>query len=313
MISTLIFVFALLTAIGWATKTRKNAFPSTSPHMVGRFNIKWLFIPVAILIAGLLTALIQPYGLERVKMSHVGLKVNLTGDARGVSAYKYKTGWVPYNTWTEELYEIPTFQQHIEYENLQVITKGGFPADIKPSFNYSLVPDAVGDMFVNLRLDVKQLEQGWLKNAIYSSVNDVANKWTVDSIFNDRELFESSIVVECNKRLSKWFNVSQLRTNIVPPSTLKESIERKTKAIQDVQVAESNRKVADAQALEKIAIAKGDSAQAVIFASGKAEAMRREQLQLSPLYIEYVRAQNWNGVLSTTVLGSSSGAFINVK
>ncbi len=71
--------------------------------------------------------------------------------------------------------------------------------------------------------------QGWLKNAIVGAVNDVANTWSVDSIFNHRENFESNIVVECNKRLIKWFDVSQLRTNITPPVALQESIIAKTR------------------------------------------------------------------------------------
>ncbi len=36
-------------------------------------------------------------------------------------------------------------------------------------------------MFQNLRVGVKDMEQGWLKNAIVGSVNDVANRYTVDS------------------------------------------------------------------------------------------------------------------------------------
>jgi regulator of protease activity HflC (stomatin/prohibitin superfamily) len=141
-----------------------------------------------------------------------------------------------YNSWTEQVKEFPLYQQHIEYDEQTVITKGGFAATIKPSFNYSLREDAIGDMFVNLRLDTKAVEQGWLKNAIVSSVNDVANRWEVDAIFNQREQFEAAIVTECNKRVSQWFEVSQLRTNIIPPTSLQQAIEGKTKAVQEAQV-----------------------------------------------------------------------------
>src|ERR1700752_2378488 len=229
-----------------------------------------------VFIIGIIVSAINPFSLSRVDAGHIGLKVNLTGDERGVSDYTYKTGWVVFNNWTEKLYEFPTFQQHIDYNVQTVITKGGFSADIKPSFNYALVPTAVGDMFSNLRLSIKEVEQGWLKTAIVGSVNDVANKWSVDSIFNYRELFESSIVVECNKRISKWFTVSQLRTNITPPPALQEAIEAKTKALQDVQVAENQKQVAIADAMRKMAIARGDSAQMVIEAAGEVESIRRK-------------------------------------
>jgi len=250
--------------------------------------------------------------LERVDAGHVGIKVKLTGNSRGVSDYEYKTGWVMYNTWTEQMLEFPTFQQHIEYNDQTVITKGGFAATIKPSFNYSLKPNAIGDMFENLRLDIKQIEQGWLMNAIVSSVNDVANKWEVDAVFNKREEFEAAIIAECNKRLSKWFIVSQLRTNIIPPTSLQNAIESKTKAVQEAQAAMQRKLVAEAEAQEKIARAKGDSAKVVIDAQASALATKLKQKEITPLYVEYIKAQAWDGKLPTTVAGNG-GTFLNIK
>lgn len=266
-----------------------------------------------IIVGGIILALVQPFSIDRVDAGHVGIKVKLTGNSRGVSNYEYKTGWVMYNSWTEQLYEFPTFQQHIDYEEQSVITKGGFSAVIKPSFNYALKSNAVGDMFQNLRLDIKEVEQGWLKNAIVGAVNDVANKWEVDHIFNEREQFESSIIAECNKRLSKWFSVSQLRTNIVPPSSLQEAIEAKTKAIQQAQAEDQKALTAEAEARKKIAQAKGDSAQVVIEASAQAKAMHIKQMQLTPLYVEYMKIQKWDGRTPTTVLGNGTSTMVNVK
>jgi regulator of protease activity HflC (stomatin/prohibitin superfamily) len=259
-----------------------------------------------------LIGLIQPFAIERIDAGNKGLKVNLTGSDRGVSNYQYKSGWVVYNDWTEQVKEFPLFQQHIEYDEQTVITKGGFAATIKPSFNYSLREDAIGDMFVNLRLNIEDIEQGWLKNAIVSSVNDVANRWEVDAIFNKREEFEGAIIAECNKRVSKWFTVSQLRTNIIPPQSLQQAIEGKTKAVQEAQAAQQRTLVAQAEALEKIAIAKGDSAKVIIDAQALALAMKLKQREITPLYIEYLKAQAWDGKLPTTIAGGS-GTFLNIK
>jgi regulator of protease activity HflC (stomatin/prohibitin superfamily) len=273
---------------------------------------KGFIIGIVIGVVGIVIGLVQPFSLERIDAGNKGLKINLTGSDRGVSSYQYKTGWVFYNSWTEQVKEFPLFQQHIEYDAQQVITKGGFSATIKPSFNYSLREDAIGDMFVNLRLDIKEIEKGWLKNAIVSSVNDVANRWEVDAIFNKREEFEAAIIVECNKRVSKWFTVSQLRTNIVPPASLQKAIEGKTKAVQEAQAAQQRTLVAQAEALEKIAIARGDSAKVIIDAQAAALAMKLKQKEITPIYVEYLKAQSWNGVLPSTVAGGS-GTFLNIK
>ncbi len=269
--------------------------------------------PIAIAIVIIIASLIQPFTFERVDSGYKGIKINLTGSARGVSRYQYETGWVLYNTWTEQLLEFPTYQQHIEYSDQEVITKGGFIATIKPTFNYSLKEDAIGDMFINLRLTTKEIEQGWLKTAIVGAVNDVANRWEVDKIFNDRENFEYAIMVEANKRVSKWFTISQLRTNIIPPQALQDAINAKTRAIQQAEAEMQQAKTAEAEALKKIAIARGDSAEAVIRASGEAKATQLKQQQLTPLYVEYMKVQKWDGRLPTTSLGSGNGTIVNLK
>lgn len=245
--------------------------------------------PVAILIVGLLISGIQPFAIEKIDAGNKGLKVNLVGNQRGVSSYQYKTGWVVYNTWTEQVLEFPIFQQHIEYDDQTVILKGGFPATIKPSFNYSLKEDAIGDMFINLRKPITEIELNWLKNAIISAVNDEANKWEVDSIFNHRQAFEAAIVTECNIRLSKWFNVSQLRTNITPPEALQESIIAKTKSIQQAQASEQQALTAIADGKRKIAVARADSAEQVINAAAAAKVIKLKQNELTPMYIEYLK------------------------
>lgn len=267
---------------------------------------------VVVIVVGIIVGIFQPYKVERIDAGHKGIVVNLSGSDRGVANYQYKTGWVVYNSWFTQVLEYPTYQQHIEYDDQVVITKGGFSATIKPSFNYSLKPESIGDMFVNLRLGVKEIEQGWLKNAIVGAVNDVANTWEVDSIFSHRQAFEYSIVVECNKRLTKWFDVSQLRTNITPPEALQDAIIAKTKSIQQAEASEQQALAAIADGKRKVAIARADSAEQIITASAAARAIELKQQKLSPIYIEYLKAAAWDGKLPSTVAGGS-GTFLNIK
>ncbi len=308
MISLIFFIVALLIAGMFLGIFKKSSYVLEN----GRFRaISIVKLVIAVFIAFIIVA-INPVDIERIDAGHVGIKVSNVGDNRGVGRTEYVTGWVLYNSWISRIYEFPIHQQHIDYEAADIVTKGGFRATIKPSFNYSINAGNVADMFQNLRVGVKEMEQGWLKNAIVGSVNDVANRYTVDSIFNHREEFESDIVKECNKRVTKWFNVSQLRTNIVPPNEISESIVAKTRAIQEVQVAENRRQVAVADAERKIAEARGDSAQAVIQAAGRAEAIKKEQLSLTPLYIDYIKVQKWSGQVPSTVAGANSGFMIQL-
>jgi regulator of protease activity HflC (stomatin/prohibitin superfamily) len=300
MISIAILVVSLIVAGVFLIKNLKSG--TSMPFLK----------PIVIAVAGVLISLIQPFAIERIDAGHKGIVVNLSGSERGVASYQYTTGWVVYNTWFKQVLEFPTYQQHIEYDDQVVITKGGFSATIKPSFNYSLKPEAIGEMFENLRLSVKEIEQGWLKNAIVGAVNDEANKWEVDSIFSNRQQFEAAIVTECNKRLTKWFDVSQLRTNITPPEALQESIIAKTKAIQQAEASEQQAIAAIAEGKRKVAVARADSAETIINAQAAAKSIKIKQTELSPLYIEYLKAQAWDGKLPTTIAGSS-GTFLNIK
>ena len=261
---------------------------------------------IIIAVVGVLVGVVQPYALERIDAGHKGIVVNLSGSERGVANYQYKTGWVVYNTWFTQVLEFPTYQQHIEYDDQVVITKGGFSATIKPSFNYSLKPDAIGDMFSNLRLGVKEIEQGWLKNAIIGAVNDISNTWEVDSIFSHRQAFEASIVVECNKRLSKWFDVSQLRTNITPPEALQDAIIAKTKSIQQAEASEQQALAALADGKRKVAVAKADSAEMIINAKAASLAIKLKQQSLTPEYVEFIKWSKWNGKLPETIAGGGA-------
>ena len=314
MIGLLIFILGLAIAGVIAYTTREQMFEIVESRYGNseKFKPSWVVKPLSVLLLSIVISLIQPFAIEKIDAGNKGLKVNLVGNQRGVSSYQYKTGWVVYNTWTEQILEFPIYQQHIEYDDQIVILKGGFSATIKPTFNYSLKENAIGDMFVNLRKPITDIEQFWLKNAIVGAVNDEANKWEVDSIFNHRQAFEAAIVVECNARLSKWFNVSQLRTNITPPEALQESIIAKTKSIQQAQASEQQALAAIADGKRKIAVARADSAETVINASAKAKAMDLTQQKLTSLYVEYKKVEKWDGRMPTTVAGGS-GTFLNIK
>lgn len=314
MIGLLIIIVGLVIAGFTAYKTSDKMYTITEGRYgdTKKLNMGWLLKPIGIFILSLFISAIQPFAIEKIDAGNKGLKINLVGNQRGVASYQYKTGWVMYNSWTEQVLEFPIYQQHIEYDDQSVILKGGFSATIKPTFNYSLREDAIGDMFVNLRRPITDVEHGWLKNAIIGAVNDVSNTWEVDSIFNHRQAFEAAIVAECNLRLSKWFNVSQLRTNITPPEALQESIISKTKAIQQAEASRQQAIAAKADGERKVAVARADSAETIINAKAAALAIELKQQKLTPMYIEYLKANAWDGKLPTTIAGGS-GTFLNIK
>lgn len=304
----MLYLFLCLVIAGLvAFITFKRSVDVTKPSPQSLIKVVASFVVTLILL------LIQPYTIHRVDAGNVGIKFHMTGDERGVSRYEYASGYVVYNTWFTRLYEFPTYQQHVAYEEQTIITKGGLPCEITPSFNYALKSGDVGDMFVNLRLDIEKIQEQWLKNAVAGTINDVANRWAVDSIFNHRQEFEANCVSEINKKVTRWFALSQLRTNIKPPGSLEQAIIAKTRALQDVQIAENNKQVRIAQGQANVAEAKADSAVQVTKAAGEARAIKERQLSLTPLYIEYLKVQRWKGEVPQVQSGAGAGLLMNLN
>ena len=67
-------------------------------------------------------------------------------------------------------------------------------------------------------------------------------------------------------------------------------------------------------AAAKIATAKGDSAKTIIRATAEAQSIKikQEQLRSSSQYIEYLKAQRWDGKMPQ-VVGSGGGLIIDLK
>ncbi len=312
----LLLVIALVVIIGIVTKKLDILTYSTDRNGKQVPNgVRWK--PLTFIFFACIAALLQPMNYDVISVGHKGLLINLLGDKRGASDTEEVSGVVFYNKYTQEIQEIPLDQRHIEYPESIIVAKGGFPCPIKPSFNYSVKESTAADMFTNLRSTYKKggleaIQEGWLNNAIIGAINDVANRHSIDYLFNNRETYEAEILSEVNKRIGKWFLVSQLKTNIQPPKAIRQSIEDKATADADAIKAEAQARVAQADAQRKIQLAKGDSASIVIRAQADAKAISLKQQEITPTYVEYQRVLKWDGVMPTTTLGSGSGTLLNV-
>jgi len=307
----LLIVFIII----WGAFVAQKHFKILSKNPDGTPHVN--FKPIVLLIVGLLAIIFQPYGMKKIEAGNKGLRINLIGDNRGASNIEEVSGLILYNSYAEEIQQVPLDQRHIDYGESVIVAKGGFACNISPSFNYSVKGASAADMFTNLRStyktgQLKAVEQGWLKNAILGAVNDVANTYVIEDIFNNRAAFEAAIIVEANKRVGKWFDVSQLKTNIKPPQSIARSIEAKATATQDAITSAAQASAARADKERIVALAQADSANTVIRALAEAKAVQLKEQKLTPLYIEYMKIEKWDGKLPTTQAGGS-GSFINIK
>lgn len=256
---------------------------------------------ISIGIAVIIGIIMMVAGCNRINAGHVGVKVKLTGSDKGVQDVTEVTGWVFVNPFAYEVYEFPTFIQHKEYsaENSFVVnSKDGSEFHVSPVVNYSIAPEKVVYIFQKYRRNLREIEDGFLKTAVYDAFRLVANSYTADSLISSREIFEVKIKQTLTDHLSRdGFIIQQFTSNLSYPETFKASIEAKNAAVQKALQADNEVKTAEAQAKIRTAQARGQADALKIQADADAYANKARQQSLTELLVQQQFIEKWNGEL----------------
>jgi len=273
-----------------------------------------------ILILGMLTLV---NSCERIDAGHVGVKVNMYGDGKGVDDITEVTGWAFYNPFTQKIYEFPIFVQHKEYvrneaegvdESFVVNSKDGSEFHVSPIINYSVQREKVPYIFAKYRRELGAIEVGFLKTAVFDAFRLATNKYTADELISNRQTFELEVRKLLEEQLVKeGFTINQFTSNLVYPETFKKAIEAKNNAVQNALMAENKVKQAEAEAKIKIATAEGNAKAMLTNAKAEAESNKLKQSTLTPLLLQQLWVEKWNGKLPETMLGDKTNAMIGIK
>ena len=257
------------------------------------------------------------FSCERIDAGHVGVKVNLYGSGKGVSDVTECTGVVFYNPMSTKIYEFPTFIQHKEYkeENSFIVnSKDGSEFNVSPIMNYSIQREKVPAIFAKYRRSLPEIEEGFLKTAVYDAFRLAANKYTADGLISNREIFEVEVRKILVSQLQKeGFILNQFTSNLIYPDSFKKAINAKNNAVQAALMAENKVKQAEAEAKIKVATANGNAEALLANARAEAESNRLRQQTLTPMLIQQQWIEKWKGNVPTTTLGSSTSVMYGLK
>ena len=270
-------------------------------------------------VVGFILLVVLFNSCERVDAGHVGVKVNLYGDNKGVDDVVAVTGMVFYNPITTKIYEFPTFIQHKEYRKTEdadnsfiVNSKDGSEFQVSPIMNYSVQRDKVPAIFAKYRRPLADIEEGFLKTAVYDAFRLATNKYTADELISNRAIFEVEVRrLLDNALLKEGFTINQFTSNLIYPETFKKSIEAKNNAVQAALRAENEVKTAEAQAKIKVATAEGNAQAMLTSAKAEAEANSLKQKTITPMLLQLEYINKWDGKLP--VYGEVPQMFKNIK
>jgi regulator of protease activity HflC (stomatin/prohibitin superfamily) len=207
--------------------------------------------------------------------------------------------------------------QHKEYtdeESFVVNSKDGSEFHVSPLINYSVQREKVPYIYSKYRVSLEQIQSGFLKTAVYDAFRLTANSYTAEELISNREKFEFKVRAQLDSSLiSEGFMISQMTSNLVYPETFKNAIESKNNAVQQSLTAENQVKTAEAQAKIKIATAEGNAQAMLTSAKAEAESNRLRQQTLTPLLLQQMWIEKWDGSLPQTQLGQGTNVMYGIK
>jgi regulator of protease activity HflC (stomatin/prohibitin superfamily) len=269
------------------------------------------------IITIIMMVFVTSFGLmscERIDAGYRGVKVNLYGDAKGVSQVTEVTGMVWYNPFTQSVYEFPISVRHKEYkddESFVVNSKDGSEFKVSPILNYNVDADKIPYIFGKYRKSIDEIEEGFLKTAIYDAFRLATNSYNADSLIGNRESYEIKVKTLLVKALrEEGFIVQQFTSNLEYPNTFKNAIEAKNNAVQKALQAENDVRTAEANAKIRVVKAEGEARSLIARAKAEAEANELRQRTLTPLLIQQQWIEKWDGKVSQYSMGNGANPMI---
>lgn len=232
-------------------------------------------------------ALLSLCSCERIDAGYEGIEVSLYGDNRGVGDVNLCTGMVMYNPLTTKIYEYPVYVKTVDYEPFTTNSKEGSEFSLDPQILINVEPGKSPLVFKKYRKDMDEL----LNTVIYKYVQDACriqlNKYNTDYIVSHREEVEKAIETYLRRELKReHFELGPLTTGLKYPKSIVEAVDAKTRAIQEAQRAEN-----------ELAVVKAEAEKKVVAAEAEAKAFELKTRSLSPLIIQQMFLEKWDGKL----------------
>lgn len=218
---------------------------------------------------------------------------------------------------TTDTIEIRT--RNLRITQLAAATKEQMPVTAIVSMNWLVKKESVLHLYKDYG-SLEQFESRVIIPRFTALAKESISKYTAEEAINKRDLVSATlktILVDSMKDLPIDISIVNIE-DIALPEVYKKSIETKQteKNLADAEVFKLQRQNLEAQKLVNTANAEADSIRAKaqaeaesISLKGKAEAeaiqAKARALNDSPLIVELTKAQNWDGKLPVTVMGSN--------
>ena len=267
-------------------------------------------------------------GYTRIEAGHVGIKVNLYGDDKGVDQVAEVTGAQWYNPIRTQIFEFPTFVQNAVWtsdtresndtdEGFKLTTADGLEVQLDVSLNYRVNPENAIDIFKKFRKPLDEVSATVLRNYTRDGYNEAASYFTAEQIYSERQRFKQLADSFAIRTLEKeGFTVEKivLLNSIRLPASVQKNIEDKINARQLALKKEMELEQATADANKRIEEARGRAESMKIEADAERYAYEQKQKALTTLLVQQQFLDKWDGSYGTgNVFGDGPLLYKNIK
>ena len=264
-------------------------------------------------------------GCTTIRPGFVGIKINQTGQDRGVDSTSIVSGFTGYNPITTKIIEYPAYMQTVKWtksidegkpsdESITFTSKDSMIVNADVSMSYMLDRTKAPTFYVKFRSDdIQSFTDGYLRNVVRNKFNEIAGNYTVEQIMGDNGAMLKQVGTEVqNAVIADGIDIDPNSFGFIgaprPPQAVLDSISLKVQAAQ-IGLQKQNEVVqAEADAKKRVALAQGEAdANRILTSSINDNLIRWKQLELTE------RAVNkWDGK-RPTVEGGGSGLLLNVN
>jgi len=293
-------------------------------HREGGTDLMRKLIVLGVIGVILVAFILGGVGCKRIGAGHVGIKVNMAGNQRGVEDYPTVVGWIFYIPFMTQVVEYPTFMQTATWtgdpntgrrgydDSISFNTKDQLLVSADINLSYIIMEKQVPHFYVQFRSDnLDNFTHGYLHNVAKDAFNGIGSKYTFDEINGEqKEKVLQAVKDRINGDLNKYGVVIQqfgLLGALRPPESVMKAITSKMEAIQRAQQAENEVREARAQAAKAVAKAEGEAkSNHILAASISSQLIQWRQLEITQQYVN-----KWNGA-RPMVEGGNSGMILQL-
>lgn len=284
------------------------------------------FITAGVVIAVIFGA-ITLFNFRTVPAGHVGVKVYLWGESRGVSSEELATGRYLINPFSEDLFLYPTFTQNYVWtagntegspddESFSFQTREGLVVGADAGISYAINPNMVSSIFEKYRRGIGEITDVYIRNMVRDALVTKASTLAIEAVYGEGktalmasvEEYVRSQVEPLGINIERIYWIGELRL----PDSVVAAIDAKIGATQKAQQRENEIQQAIAEAQIRIEDARGRAESILLEAEAQAEANRLLAESLTAELVEYRALDIWDGVLPVYVGGEGPTPFVNV-